>query len=188
MLPPSLLRFVKRWKYFPLFSTLDLIKPTCIRYRVIQSFSTTLNEVVRDMMCGRKCNFFFQICHRFRVTTFLHWRRFTVAIVDFFKMETFRFNITCHIFPLKFRVFWDVLPCSQVDVYWRFRGTYYLWRQYAPLKRRSASTWLPGSTSQKTLNFILAAVRPWNHIFSFFAMKVGTKRNAVLRIILHSSL
>jgi hypothetical protein len=37
-----------------------------------------------------------------------------------------------------------------------------LWRQYAPLKRRSTSTWLHGATSQKTLNFILAAVRTWN--------------------------
>jgi hypothetical protein len=27
------------------------------------------------------------------------------------------------------------------------------WRQYAPLKRRSTSTWLHGITSQKTLNF-----------------------------------
>jgi hypothetical protein len=30
------------------------------------------------------------------------------------------------------------------------------------LKHRSASTWLHGATSQKTLNFILAAVRTWN--------------------------
>jgi hypothetical protein len=36
------------------------------------------------------------------------------------------------------------------------------WRQYAPLKRRSTSTWLYGATSQKTLNFVLAAVRTWN--------------------------
>jgi hypothetical protein len=36
------------------------------------------------------------------------------------------------------------------------------WRQYAPLKCRSTSTWLHGSTSQKTLNFILAAMRTWN--------------------------
>jgi hypothetical protein len=28
------------------------------------------------------------------------------------------------------------------------------WRQYAPLKSRSTSTWLHGTTSQKTLNFI----------------------------------
>jgi hypothetical protein len=27
---------------------------------------------------------------------------------------------------MKFRVFWDVAPCSQVDVDRRFRGAYYL--------------------------------------------------------------
>jgi hypothetical protein len=30
---------------------------------------------------------------------------------------------------MKFRVFWDVLPCSQVDVYRRFRGAYCLHHQ-----------------------------------------------------------
>jgi hypothetical protein len=120
-------------------------------------------------------------------------------------------------FGLDFRVFWDVAPCSHVEVDRRFRGAYCLhhrpirarkkfrderayslkiiwlkstplcqlcvllqrsknntakfqnfcfhsrwWRQYAPLKRRSTSTWLHGATSHKTLNFILAAVRTWN--------------------------
>jgi hypothetical protein len=36
------------------------------------------------------------------------------------------------------------------------------WKQYARLKRRSTSTWLYGSTSQMTLNFILAAMRTLN--------------------------
>jgi hypothetical protein len=99
MLPPSLLRFVKRLKYFPLFSTLDLIKPTCIRYRVIQSFNTTLNEVVREMMCGRKCNFFLRFATVSELRRFYIDVAFTVVIVDFCKMETVRFNITCHIFP-----------------------------------------------------------------------------------------
>jgi hypothetical protein len=36
------------------------------------------------------------------------------------------------------------------------------WRQYTPLKRQSTSTWLHGSSSQKTLSFILATVRTWN--------------------------
>jgi hypothetical protein len=64
--------------------------------------------------------------------------------------------------------FWDVAPCSHVEVDRSFRGAYCLhyqgdwwWRPYAPLKRRSASTWLHGATSQKTLNFTLAAVRTW---------------------------
>jgi hypothetical protein len=99
---------------------------------------------------------------------------------------------------MKLRVFWDVAPCSLIEVDWRFRGAYCLHHQgdkqalsetiagyiavdgpspiqpavlsrtaysspwwlgqYAPLKRRSTSTWLHGATSQKTLNFILALV------------------------------
>jgi hypothetical protein len=35
-------------------------------------------------------------------------------------------------------------------------------RQYAPLKRRSISTRLHGTTSQKTAIFILIAIRTWN--------------------------
>jgi hypothetical protein len=65
----------------------------------------------------------------------------------------------------KFRVFWDVAPCSHVEVDWRFETT----------KRRSTSTWLQGTTSQKTLNLILATVRTWNltqtlpvHCVSYF--------------------
>jgi hypothetical protein len=48
---------------------------------------------------------------------------------------------------MKFRVFWDVAPCSYVEV-----------DRHAPLKRRSTSTWLHGATSQKTLNFVLVFV------------------------------
>jgi len=61
---------------------------------------------------------------------------------------------------MKFRVFWDVAPCIHVEVDRRFRGVYCLhhqsdespwwWRQYTPLKRRSMSTWLHSTTSQKT--------------------------------------
>jgi hypothetical protein len=36
------------------------------------------------------------------------------------------------------------------------------WRQYAPLKLRSTSTWLHDATSQKPLYFILVAVTAWN--------------------------
>jgi hypothetical protein len=44
---------------------------------------------------------------------------------------------------VKFRVVWDVTPCSHIGVDWRFRVTYCLhyrgwwWRQYAPPKRLS---------------------------------------------------
>jgi hypothetical protein len=76
----------------------------------------------------------------------------------------------------KFRVCWDIAPCSHVEVYRRFRGAYCLhyqgdsspwwWRQYASLKRRSTSTWYTAlHSSQKTLNFILAAVRTYNLTF-----------------------
>jgi hypothetical protein len=61
---------------------------------------------------------------------------------------------------MQFRVFWDVAPCSYVEVDRCFRGAYYLqrplpwwWRQYAPLKRRSTLTWLHCAISQKTLHF-----------------------------------
>jgi hypothetical protein len=51
--------------------------------------------------------------------------------------------------------------------------------QYAPLKRRSTSTWLHGSTSQKNLHFILATVRNWNltHSILFIDMKIRKKVN-----------
>jgi hypothetical protein len=39
------------------------------------------------------------------------------------------------------------------------RSSLWWWRQYSPLKRRSISTELHGATSQKTVIFILAAVR-----------------------------
>jgi hypothetical protein len=60
-------------------------------------------------------------------------------------------------------------PCSLVGVDQRLRGSFclhhsspwWLW-QYAPLKHRSTQTRLPGTTSQKVLIFIVAAVRTWN--------------------------
>jgi len=39
-------------------------------------------------------------------------------------VETIQTDNACLL--LKFRVFWDVLPCSQIDVYRRFRGAYCL--------------------------------------------------------------
>jgi hypothetical protein len=63
---------------------------------------------------------------------------------------------------LKFRVFWDVLPCSQIDVDRRFRGACCLHHQddggsNVPLKRRSTII-LHGSTSKNTnLNFSRSA-------------------------------
>jgi hypothetical protein len=46
------------------------------------------------------------------------------------------FSITCYLF----------VRVNHSSPWW--------WRQYVPLKRWSTSTWLQGSTSQKTLNFM----------------------------------
>jgi hypothetical protein len=59
---------------------------------------------------------------------------------------------------MKFKVFWDVAPCSH-EVDRCFRDAYCLHhrpddgRLYAPLEHQSTSTRLQGATSQKTLNF-----------------------------------
>jgi hypothetical protein len=62
---------------------------------------------------------------------------------------------------MKFKVFWNVPPCSLVTVDRRYRGAYCLhhqddesWcmRQYAPLKRQSALMRLHGVATQKTVN------------------------------------
>jgi hypothetical protein len=53
--------------------------------------------------------------------------------------------------------FWNIAPCSVVEVARRFRGMHCLhhhsspwwWRQHAPLKRRPTSRRLLGATSQK---------------------------------------
>jgi hypothetical protein len=47
------------------------------------------------------------------------------------------------------------------------------WRQYAPLKRRSIFARLHGATLQKTITFILDAVRIWNITYcSFFNLRI----------------
>jgi hypothetical protein len=61
-----------------------------------------------------------------------------------------------------------LLGCSALQSRW-------WWRQYAPLKRRSTSTWLHGATHQKTLNLILAAVTAWNLKIGYFFLKISGK-------------
>jgi hypothetical protein len=56
------------------------------------------------------------------------------------------------------RVFGDVAPSSQVD----FDSSPWCWRHFERINCRSASNLLHGAKSQKTLNFILAAMRTWN--------------------------
>jgi hypothetical protein len=66
----------------------------------------------------------------------------------------------------KVTVFWDAASCSLVEVYRRFRGVYSLHHQGPD--GDSKHLWnvgkLPdhGAASQKTVIFILAAVRTWN--------------------------
>jgi len=53
--------------------------------------------------------------------------------------------------------FWDMAPCSRIEVDRRFRGVYYLhhWcSQYEPLKRRSVCTRIHSATSQKTVKYV----------------------------------
>jgi hypothetical protein len=72
-------------------------------------------------------------------------------------------------------VFWDMTPCSLVEVDRLFSGAqclhHNLWLcwQYVRLKRLSASTRLHGVISQKTVFFMLDAVRTLkNHIAKRF--------------------
>jgi hypothetical protein len=52
-------------------------------------------------------------------------------------------------------VFWVVAPCSLVEVYIHFRGGWYLHHQ----GDQQTSTRLQGAATQKTVIFILAALR-----------------------------
>jgi hypothetical protein len=79
-------------------------------------------------------------------------------------LVTFGIHETCSwfcflftILTMKFRVFWDVLPCSQTDVGRRFRSACCLHNLGG-----SNSFWIHGIISQKTLTVILASVRTWN--------------------------
>jgi hypothetical protein len=60
----------------------------------------------------------------------------------------------------------EVVSTSETSVNFntttRFDSSPWRWRQYAPPKRRSTSTWLHGATSQKTMHFILANMRTRN--------------------------
>jgi hypothetical protein len=56
-------------------------------------------------------------------------------------------------------LFWDVAPCSLVEFYQCFKGVCCL---------HQTSTRLHGTTSQKTIIFILASMRTWNLINCIF--------------------
>jgi hypothetical protein len=66
-------------------------------------------------------------------------------------------------------IFWDVAPCSQVEVYRRFKGACCLHHEgFLIMEAGSISETLVtstrphGTTTQKTVIFILAAVRTWD--------------------------
>jgi hypothetical protein len=65
---------------------------------------------------------------------------------------------------MKIIAFWDIAPCSLVEIDRRFRGVYCLhqgdglWRQYASLKRRSTSVRLHGAVFQKAIILIYQQV------------------------------
>jgi hypothetical protein len=89
---------------------------------------------------------------------------------------------------IKSTIFWDRTPCSPLKVNRRFGGTYRLylqgrrvsrarnqceiswqaekfrrWRRYIPPKRRLTFNGLHGVISQKTVHFIITAMRTSNH-------------------------
>jgi hypothetical protein len=54
---------------------------------------------------------------------------FTTALHRFLMKPDHSFLPSSYKIYLKFRVFWDVTPCSHVEVYRRFRGAYCLHHQ-----------------------------------------------------------
>jgi hypothetical protein len=74
-------------------------------------------------------------------------RELQIVISKLNTLNTMRFQVLVAV-SMKFRVFWDILPCSQIDVDQRFRGVCCLHHQG------------PGSIYQKTLNFTLNTTYP----------------------------
>jgi hypothetical protein len=63
-------------------------------HRVIQSPRTTLKDAVGEIICNRKFNFF-QIRHRFGNSTLNVYVSAIIVTVEFYKIETIRFDIKC---------------------------------------------------------------------------------------------
>jgi hypothetical protein len=67
---------------------------------------------------------------------------------------------------MKMTVFWDVAPCSLVEIYLRFRGAYCLNHQgndgRGGTHHRNVGL---VATSQKIVIFIFAALRTWNLMY-----------------------
>jgi hypothetical protein len=61
------------------------------------------------------------------------------AIIPWIILIHVRFQVLTAM-SMKFRVFWDVMPCSQVDVDRRFRGVY--WLHHGPLNNFWTDWWI----------------------------------------------
>jgi hypothetical protein len=88
---------------------------------------------------------------------------------------------------MMFKVFQNVAPYSHVEVDERFRVVYCIhhqgespwwWRQCAPLKRWSTSTWLYGTAFQKTVNII-------SHFFLYKVMVTLAVVYELIHLISH---
>jgi hypothetical protein len=85
---------------------------------------------------------------------------------------------------MKMAVFWDVAPCSFVDIERHLIGACCLHHQGGTLKRRPVSTSLHDATSQKTVIFILVPMRILNFTklievaMGWIHRSSGGKRNA----------
>jgi hypothetical protein len=63
---------------------------------------------------------------------------------------------------MKMSDLWNVASCSLVEIDWRFRSAHCFQHQGDDSSSVSVSTTVHGATFQKTVIFILAAVRTWN--------------------------
>jgi hypothetical protein len=90
-------------------------------HRVIQSCSTVLKEVVREIIWSKKCKYiFYGFATVSKLLRFYICVAFIIVIIDFYKKETACFNVVCQLsslFPI------DERNCVFVSVYLPLRST-----------------------------------------------------------------
>jgi hypothetical protein len=92
----------------------------------------------------------------------ISWRRYIYLwLLNFYQWPSLYDAITSR---RNTTAFWDIAPCSKIEVDRRFRGVYWLHHQNdpndnfcPPLKRRSTSILLHGATSQKFVVILLSS-------------------------------